>query len=217
MIESKVAALKPENFDFEFFRKFNDFILYLRNSSTHKSTNLADIESYKAELSVKMSFPFIDFYTDIIYHILKNEVMPDTFKRIKRLSTSEIHPDDTFYFGLDGDDTGTRLEELFLSVHDEASFRKMSNSVTHAILELSKYIREKFSKDSIIFAAGDDILFKGHFNESVLYTLQKMYEKATSGMTCSIGFGRSFKEVYLALKLAKVEPGKNSIMGIELV
>ena len=31
-----------------------------------------------------------------------------------------------------------------------------------------------------------------------------------------IGYGRSFREVYLALKLAKTEPGKNSIVGIEL-
>jgi hypothetical protein len=58
-------------------------------------------------------------------------------------------------------------------------------------------------------------LFKGHFDERAVQTMQQMYQEIT-GLTCSIGYGRSFHEVYLALKVAKAEPGKNSLVGIEI-
>ena len=61
------------------------------------------------------------------------------------------------------------------------------------------------------------MLFKGALNEATLYTLQGIYQKNTAGMTCSIGYGKTLLEAYLALKLAKAEPGKNRIVGIELV
>ena len=61
-----------------------------------------------------------------------------------------------------------------------------------------------------------DLLFKGNLQEDMLLEIQAMYSKSTPGLTCSIGYGRSFQEVYLALKLAKTKPGKNAIVGIEL-
>ena len=43
-------------------RRFNDFMLYLRNSTTHKGRLLSDVERFKAELAIKMSFPFLEFF-----------------------------------------------------------------------------------------------------------------------------------------------------------
>ncbi len=217
LIQSRIEGKTPSDFDFEFFRKFNDFMLYLRNSSTHKTTILADMERFKADLSVKMSFPFIEFYTDIIYPILDSGNYTDPPKKIKKLLASDVKFKDALYFGLDGDNTGVMLEKLFLSSSDEVTFKKMSDSVANTINELSKYISANLARSTIIFAAGDDILFKAEFDEPTLYVLQQMYQKKTSGLTCSIGYGKSFREVYLALKLAKLEPGKNSIVGVELV
>ncbi|NJN07775.1 MAG: mCpol domain-containing protein [Richelia sp. SL_2_1] len=37
----------------------------------------------------------------------------------------------------------------------------------------------------------------------------------TKELTCSIGYGSSLTETYLALKIAKTKPGKNSIVGIQ--
>ncbi len=93
----------------------------------------------------------------------------------------------------------------------------MSNSITKAIEEIKKYIRGNILRNAIIFAAGDDMLFKGAFNEAILYTMQEIYHKHTVGMTCSIGYGKTLLEAYLALKLAKAERGKNRVVGIELV
>ncbi len=215
LIQSRLAGKTPNDFDFEFFKRFNDFMLYLRNSSTHKSTTLADIERFKADLSVKMSFPFIEFYADIIYPLLTSGDYTELPKKMKKLSGSDITPGVTYYFGLDGDDTGTMLEELFMSALDETAFEKMSKTVSNAIKAMENHITSKAGK--IIFAAGDNILFKADFDEESLRKLQELYKSKTSGLTCSIGYGKSFREVYFALKLAKLELGKNSIVGVEFV
>jgi hypothetical protein len=177
---------------------------------------LNDIEKFKAELSVKMSFPFIEFYTDIVYSLLSASQPLTKTKSMKKLLDSDLVSGEVFYYALDGDDTGKKLEELFLSCSDENSFRKLSTNITRAIQNIAKLITDKLGKKAIVFDAGDDLLFKGNFTEELLVEMQTIYTNTTSGLTCSIGYGRSFQEVYLALKLAKSQPSKNSIFGIEL-
>lgn len=212
-IRAQVEKNAPETFDVEFYRKFNDFVLYLRNSSTHKGQVLTDLEKFKADLAVKMAFPFIEFYTDIVSNLLSEEQVLHPVK-IVELSDSIPSLGGVMYYGLDGDDTGKILEELFFVSKNESHFRKISKSITQAITKIRKII-EKHSKDSIIFEAGDDLLFKGSFSKDDLSHMQSIYASETSGLTCSIGFGVSFQEVYLALKLAKTRPGKNSIAGVK--
>ena len=209
LIEARLEGKAYNDLDFEFFKKFNEFMLYLRNSSTHKNTALADIERFKADLSVKMSFPFIEFYVDIVHQLLDNNnfTASPTKMVMKRLSNSDIPPGESFYFGLDGDDTGARLEELFLSARDDTVFEKMSKSVTDAVEEIRKYIKSQ-KGCKVIFAAGDDLLFKANFDESTLYSLQQIYQTKTSGLTCSIGYGKSFREVHLALKVCQIRTWK---------
>ena len=61
IIQAKVEKDASSDFDVDFFSKFNDFMLYLRNSSTHKGKILTDLEKFKAELSVKMSWEHLTF------------------------------------------------------------------------------------------------------------------------------------------------------------
>lgn len=215
-IEAEVNKMTPANFDKEFFEKFNTFMLYLRNSTTHKPKVLTSVERFKADLAIKMSFPFIEFYTDVVYPILSGGKHAQSPKPLKVLSSSDLNANEVFYFGLDGDDTGTKLENNFLESSDEDEFRILSESVTKAVAEIGKLIQSHHQENALIFAAGDDLLFKGRFDGQTLHAMQKMYKSLTSGLTCSIGFGRTIREVYLALKLAKTEPGKNSIVGIVL-
>ncbi len=215
LIHREVEKKVPANFDFEFFDQFKKFMLYLRNSTTHKPKVLTGVERFKADLAIKMSFPFIEFYTDVVYPILAGGKHVQSPKPLKVLSSSDLNTNEVFYFGLDGDDTGTILEDYFLSSSDEAKFRMLSESVTKAVTEIGKLIQGYHPENSIIFAAGDDLLFRGRLDRQALHAMQKMYEDRTSGLTCSIGFGKSICEVYFALKLAKIEPGKKSIVGIE--
>lgn len=212
-IQLKLENIKPENFDMDFLERFNRFIVYLRNSAVHKESFITSFENVKADLLLRMSFPFIDFYTEVIHPLLSQESSGKTGEGKRQ---SDNASEDIFYFGLDGDNTGAILEGLFLSSSSESGFRKLSKSIVKSIEEIEKIIRKQLAKGEIIFAAGDDVLFKGVFDEALLGLLQRKYQDTTSGLTCSIGYGRSFQEVYLALKLAKSKPGKNSIMGINL-
>ncbi|MBK9940690.1 MAG: mCpol domain-containing protein [Kouleothrix sp.] len=216
VIYAKIEKEAPYEFDTEFLKRFNEFVKYLRNSTTHKGRLLTDLERFKADLSVKLSFPFIEMYTDIIFPILSGSNKAQKPKQIVRLSDNDTKSSDIFYYGLDGDDTGIILEELFIANSDQEKFQKLSSSVKEALSLISKFIQEKSKKSTIVFEAGDDILFKGKFNEDTLKKMQEIYYDTTSGLTCSIGYGKSFQEVYLALKLAKTQPGKNAIIGIQL-
>jgi minimal CRISPR polymerase domain len=84
------------------------------------------------------------------------------------------------------------------------------------VREIAKRVRELNPKNAVVFATGDDILFRGYFDINFLHDLQNLYASET-GSTCSIGYGKSFREVYVALKMAKSTRGKNAIVGIELV
>ena len=212
-IRSYIEDKDNSDFDMEFLNQFNNFILYLRNSSVHKKGILNDIERFKADLSVKMIFPFIEFYIDIILPILNEE--SNDFNSMKFNYIEAIPSQNDLYYGLDGDNTGSILEHLFLSDSEEKNFKEMSQSVTNSINSIKKYITDK-NRGQIVFAAGDDILFKGNFSIKQLEDLQSLYRNKTKGLTCSIGFGHSFQEVYIALKIAKARPGKNSIIGIDL-
>ncbi|NJN89608.1 MAG: mCpol domain-containing protein [Leptolyngbyaceae cyanobacterium SL_5_14] len=219
-------GLLPKS-DFEFLKKFNDFILYLRNKTTHKEGFLSNLERFKADLSLKMSLPFLEFYLDIIYPSLcdkeADELEIKSFAnrnykidKPKSLSCSQLGSGRAAYYGLDGDDTGRALEELFCSSTDERDFIELSKSVQNAIKEISKYIKQATNQNqSVIFETGDDILFKGCFSKIDLQNMQKIYHGKTQ-RTCSIGYGWTLQSAYVALKIAKAQPGKNFIYGVEM-
>ncbi|MBD2489899.1 mCpol domain-containing protein [Aulosira sp. FACHB-615] len=214
-IEKMVKQDASSDFDIEFFQKFNDFILYLRNSTTHKGKLLTDIEKFKADLSIKMSFPFIEFYTDIIHPILAKDTPTQAPKKTREIFDKDISSNEILYYGLDGDNTGEILEHLFLDSSAEQQFKQISDSISQAVCKIGEKVCTS-SHGQIIFQAGDDLLFKGNFNRSTLHEMQKTYRNITNGLTCSIGYGRSLMETFLALKIAKSRHNKNSIVGIEI-
>lgn len=220
-IESKLSTLDSDDFDHVFFQKFKDMVLYLRNSTTHKSKTMSKIEQFKADLSLKITFPFLAFCIDIIQPLLANgDNLPQQSaftKQIRLYKTEEdFTPAIDCYYGLDGDNTGSLLEGMFLNEQSsESGFSAMSKNVSNAINKISKMIKN--NRGNIIFEAGDDLLFKGKFSPSQLREMQSIYKEMTGSSTCSIAVGRTLHETYLAMKLAKATPGKGIIMGIELM
>lgn len=218
VVSDRIDKIQPANFDKELLRLFNSFMLHLRNSTTHKSNNLSDIEKFKADLMLKMSFPFLEYYSDIVSPILakytpeRKEKHP---KRIEKIVDTTFAPTEDYFYGLDGDDTGGMLEGMFLDKEsNESVFQNMSQKVSRAITRIGKGIIE--NGGTVIFNAGDDLLFKGKFTYDQLTGMQANYNKWSDGCTCSIGFGKTLQETYLAMKLAKATPGKNTIMGIDV-
>ena len=213
--KTKINGIDPnaKGFDIDFFERFNEFILYLRNSTTHKTGDLTIVEKFKAELSVKMAFPYLEFYTNIIYPILSEKIEASGTEVLVDIDF-ETETGKMYYYALDGDDTGKTLENLFTNSTDEKKFKKTSEGIKKAITAISTDIKKLSSKDAIIFEAGDDLLFKGHFTMDELKRFQSIYSSETKGLTCSIGIGKTLLEVYLSLKLAKSQALKNSIKSL---
>ena len=117
------------DFDLKFFEKFNDFMLFLRNSTTHKSLDLSDSEKFKAALSMQMSLVFLEYYSTIIYNVL--EEIED---KSVTYSITETLLDETEerYFGLDGDNTGQELESLLFRAKKESQLSEFSNRIKKA-------------------------------------------------------------------------------------
>ena len=119
----------------------------------------------------------------------------------------------TQFFGLDGDKTGGQLEKLLLNNSSEDEIKEFSGKIAEAVKEIVKYIKSKPGSE-VVFARGDDILFKGSFTREELEYMKMLYEEKTGGETCSIAYGSSVREVLLAMKMAKIQ--RNSIRGIFL-
>lgn len=124
--------------------------------------------------------------------------------------------DTIFYFGFDGDATGKYLELAFGDLEeDEKEVRERSKLVVEAIQAIKNIVcKETKNGKSIIFAEGDNVLFKEFYNLSLLKNIQKIYRDKT-GLSSSIGYGRTLKETTVAMRLAKEQQG-DSIVGISL-
>ncbi len=106
------------------------------------------------------------------------------------------------------------MESLLQSNQAEKEFSEFSNKVKKAKDAVVHYIKNS-TKGKVIFAEGDDILFKGNFNMDDLVKMKEIYFEKSDGMTCSIAYGKDFKEVLFSMKLAKME--KNTIKGISII
>lgn len=211
MLQNEIKGKTTKTFDYLFFEKFNDFILYLRNSTTHKGRDISNSEKFKAELSVQMSLVFLDYYSTIVFDELqKSKVNEEQDVVIEEIILDNL---EVMYYGLDGDNTGQALESLFESNQTEKKLRDFSNKIKNAKDGIVNYI--KGTKDgTVIFAEGDDILFKGKFKKDELIMIKNIYKEKTDGLTCSIAYANTFKELLFSMKLAKME--KDSIRGIKI-
>lgn len=106
----------------------------------------------------------------------------------------------TYYYAIDGDNIGRRLEHLIIT-NDEAGAARFSREVDAALLLLAHQLGMKGA--AIIFAGGDNLLAKTDA------WIDPSYLPMHHGrLTFSLGIGRSPVTAMLALKRAKVEsPG----------
>lgn len=137
--------------------------------------------------------------------LLDVEVMPDA-------------PDEKtgcWYFGFDGDSTGDYLADAFHGPDGEAVVAQRSKTVRLVLDELAQLIRSEIRDEGgVIFAEGDNLLFKGPFRPSLIADLQRRYHDQT-GLTSSIGYGRSLRETSIAMRLAKSRAG-DSCVGVTI-
>ncbi|NEN93204.1 MAG: mCpol domain-containing protein [Okeania sp. SIO3H1] len=189
-------------------------ITSVRNDIAHPSSENSyskDIIAIQSRLSSQLAFAFIQFTTKTLSSFLDQN---GQLVNVQILETPTDKNQTIFYFGFDGDSTGDYLEMAF-EKSNEDEVRQRSQIVHEVIGELKKLIY-KATKDnkSVLFAEGDNILFKAPYQVSLLNDLQRIYKERT-GLTGTIGYGKTLPEVALAMRLAKAQGGGN-IMGIAL-
>lgn len=100
-----------------------------------------------------------------------------------------------YYYAIDADEVGKRLENLLLNNKEEevASFSK---NIILSVDMVRKYF--EMQKADIIFAGGDNILVKSNWKIELALPLPSM-----DRITWSIGIGDTIEKATLALKKAK--------------
>ncbi|MGB3691563.1 MAG: mCpol domain-containing protein [Spirulinaceae cyanobacterium] len=189
-------------------------ITSIRNDIAHPSSENGyskEITAIQSRLSSQLAFAFLQFTTKTLSAFLdQNGQLVD----VQVLETPLEEDHTVFYFGFDGDSTGDYLDMAF-GESNEDKVRQRSQIVHHAINELKKLIyKETKDHHSVLFAEGDNILFKARYRVSLLNELKRIY-KVKTGLTGSIGYGETLPEVALAMRLSKAKGGDN-VMGIIL-
>jgi minimal CRISPR polymerase-like protein len=216
---TQLIQLENPQWDPRVFNNLTSILRELRNYGAHEQlTSGAHIESVRARMAVEIFLCFLDYLDVLCQEGLPSQTKtqePTPRERIRDLKSES--GGGTFYFGLDGDDVGKVLEQMFSDDAKPSEFSAFSRTVETALAEVSKAAKKYPLRGEILFCAGDDLLFRGHYDEAALRQLQALFFKTSGGRTCSIGFGRTPRETYIALKIAKAQPGKNAIRGIEIV
>jgi hypothetical protein len=159
-----------------------------------------------------LAFTFLQFTTKTLGAFIDQN---GQLVNIKNLEDPLEEDETVFYLGFDGDSTGDYLDRAF-GESSEEEVTQRSKTVKGAIEALKKLIYKETKDDkSLFFAEADNILFKSRYKISLLNEMQIIY-KVQTGLTGSIGYGKTLPEVSLAMRLSKAKGG-GSIMGIALL
>lgn len=115
--------------------------------------------------------------------------------------TNHIDDKVVYIFG-DADQIRRRIEAYLFS-QNLVGLREFSESLTHAIADLCKAAK-RFGGE-VIFAGGDDILFRIPLNKLNLDDIRKCMEifHEKTGSTISVGVGATPEEAFVHLAKAK--------------
>jgi len=207
-----LAEVNPNHFiNLNVLNNITLLIKSVRNDIVHPkldSKNDKEILEAKANISYQLVLAFIRFVSNAI------NTFKDSSGQIYEIS--EITEPDTsqeYYFGFDGDNTGDFLDESFHN-NDESVLINKSKKIRKAVSAINRELKKHESSSiRVLFAEGDNILFKAKLNKSVLQKIQEIYSTETS-MNSSIGFGVTLRASAIALKLSKSKLG-NTILGIK--
>jgi hypothetical protein len=216
MVDAITAAIQSAAVDYdpELIEDIARLLWRLRNASAHEQV-AADFGQVRARLSIELLIASAAYF-GVLHdrHLIRPH--DGGAAGLQRLSLAG-RPGEIYYFGLDGDDTGRRLEELFQAASADRAFRSFSKMIDAARKQIADRLAKPPLSGEVLFCSGDDILFKAAYVPEAIEELRSMYQQRTSGLTCSVGYGKTPREAYVALKMAKASPGKNCIAGVRVV
>jgi hypothetical protein len=203
------------NYEPQLIENISQLLRFLRNEATHEHSSV-DFGRIRAQLSTELLFSTVDYFQILYDSEFIKPLQKGGNNDLKKIKINGQNGE-VYYFGLDGDDTGRELERLFqLNVKNDL-FCRFSQSIDNAMKAISKKVKEQPINGKVVFCSGDDLFFSGTYNIDALEELRNIFSKIATDRTCSIGFGKTPKEAYVALKMAKENMGKNCVMGVEFV
>ncbi len=107
------------------------------------------------------------------------------------------------FYGLDGDRIGSAVE-TYIVKNEIDMLSTFSRNVSTVLEAIRADVLQK--NGSVVFCAGDSILFKGQFDAAWCKQILSTFV-AVTGRTASLGVGDTAMASYLALKLAKAMGG----------
>jgi len=199
----------------QLIENISQLLRLLRNEATHGQLSV-DFGCIRARLCTELLFSTVDYFK-ILYDT--ESIMPLQQKVNNERNKLKINGQEgqIYYFGIDGDDTGRELERLFQLDVASNQFYRFSKSIDDAMRAIAKKVVLRPINGKVIFCSGDDLFFTGVYDIEAFEELRNMYSEIAKERTCSIGFGKTPKEAYVALKMAKAKMGKNCMMGVEFV
>jgi hypothetical protein len=119
---------------------------------------------------------------------------------------------DSWYLAIDGDDIGNFIE-LCMVKENAKGLRSFSSTVESILSQISGAINDN-PLIEVIMQGGDSILLS--LPESEIASVMEEVRSATQGssITFSGGYGRTMREAYLALRVAKAT-GKNKFACLD--
>jgi hypothetical protein len=212
-INAQMSQVAPEG-DPRLFYDINELLRRIRNACTHGQVS-PEFGRIHARLSTELLLASAEYVR--LYHAKGLLAGSKSSGAVLDQCAIDGSPGLTYYFGVDGDDTGLRLERFLQGGGDHEALTRFSASIEGAIQSMAKSVQQSPLNGEVLFAVGDDLLFRGTYDRDAVADLKNMYSRLADGVTCSVGFGKTMKEAYVALKMAKAAPGKDAIVGIELV
>lgn len=209
---------KPKYFlDINTLEHLSKLIVRVRNIVVHPDSKINEGNewaSIQSQLSSQLAISFLQFAIRSLTAFVDNSGNLVNVKVIDRPNESS---EMIYFFGFDGDSTGDYLEKAFNNEsQNENEVLHRSQSVKEAIKNIRRAISKKYQEpSSVIFAEGDNVLFKGCYHASLLHEIQQIYKKHT-GLSSSIGYGKTLREATIAMKLAKAQ-SNDSCVGITLI
>ncbi len=186
----------------------------IRNRATHEDVPEA-VGHINARLAAELLFGTVEYLASDSRqntHDGGGSAAEEGEPEMRMDEVEEGNEGEEYYFGLDGDDTGRELESMFANNQSEDEFQAFSHAIRKAVKRVHEMVA-RFPEGRVIFSEGDDVLFYARYSESRIGELIRCYQHE-SGRTCSIGYGPSVRDAYVALKMAKARPGKESVVGV---
>lgn len=211
---SRLTSIAP-GYEPQLIEDISQLLRRLRNTATHEQIS-PEFGRIRARLSTELLLATADYLKILHETGLLNPAQVQANHERNRYSITG-RAGQAYYFGLDGDDTGRGLEHLFQSASDAEPIARFSIAIENAMKAVAASASKAPIQGKVLFRSGDDILFRGTYDADAIEELRAIYTKISGGRTCCVGFGSTLKEAYVAIKMAKAAPGKDCVMGVELV